>query len=171
MQKWKWLIVLNWINRYDEFSKRLHLNSWNQLQPNKINKVNNCYRLSAVVCLRWAGKIYKSILENGLEMCSPPALHPLTWYYTLRINYDHSNLLIFSRSHPMLSLTLVRHQRAEMEVSRQLMDIFTLFQSFHVYFHDFYLKNTYLQYLTMYLCLRLMHFNTYFFFHLILSTF
>lgn len=42
-------------------------------------------------------------------------------YYTLKMNYDHNNVVDLSRFHHLLSLTLVRHQCAEMEVSGQLM--------------------------------------------------
>lgn len=61
---------------------------------------------------------------NGLEMCNPPAAQHLRLYYTPKMNYDHNNLPIFSRRLPLLSLTLVYHQCAEMEVSRQLIGPF-----------------------------------------------
>lgn len=54
----------------------------------------------------------------------PISSHSPRWYYTLKTNYDHNNLLIFSRFHHLLTLTLVRHQCAEMEVSGQLMGHF-----------------------------------------------
>lgn len=62
-------------------------------------------------------------------------------YYTLRMSYLHNNLLIFSRFQLLLSLTLVRHQYAEMKVSRQLMGHFhrqdTQFSSECSWFHHF----------------------------------
>lgn len=41
-----------------------------------------------------------------------------------KMNYYHNNLFIFSRFLPPLSLTLVSHQCAEMEVSRELIGPF-----------------------------------------------
>lgn len=58
---------------------------------------------------------------NGLEMCNSPAAQHLASYYTLKMNYNHNNLPIFSSRLHLLILTLVCHQCAEMEVSRQLM--------------------------------------------------
>lgn len=83
-------------------------------------------------------------------MCNPPSEHSSRWYYTLKMNYDHNNLLIFSRFHRLLSLTLVRHQCAEMKVSRQLMGHFHraghtftfLIIQFLLYFHNSYYNQT-----------------------------
>lgn len=73
------------------------------------------------LCVRQSGKISSF---NGLQMCNPAAVHSLTQYYMLRMNYHHNNLFIFSRSNHPLSLTLVRRHCTVMEVSRQLMGHF-----------------------------------------------
>lgn len=71
----------------------------------------------------------------GLRCGGPTAVHSLKCYYTLKMNYDDNNLLIFSRFRHLLTLTLGRHRCAEMEVSRQLIRHFHraghTFNSFH----------------------------------------
>lgn len=61
---------------------------------------------------------------NGLEMCNSPAAPHFGLYYTLKMNFNHNNLPIFSSRLHLLSLTLFYHQCAEMDVSRQLMGLF-----------------------------------------------